>query len=425
MSNNLNCQYLMTLLMLAVLISFNQLTSLLDTKQFTRSKPAQAGNAFHTAAQDDWTGDASGVEYHSIISTQNRNNTIGEVQARREADCYEVYPRGSSPVLRCSSSNVLRTMMTLGDETVPLISLERGWSRGLQLRGNSTLHFFFSPDSNLDGQYNHTKITELPEVHNRILYALGLESAPSGGFPEITPYGVASHPLGKSPLTAKFQSKYKQQTRLEQENANVFGVQRTSGRSNRRSDSSGHQLVLVRPESSDTKRFFLRGSGLSSQTILNVGGDWSSNWWHFGSGGFTGSSQVTFFVESAFSLNASNTSAHNTTSIKFDETATNSKPNSLPPFTASIQQTGSPAYGSPRRPTQPSYYVTVKGVDFVSVTDEQGNTNTPIDDTFARSVPNVSYNLLGEKAVLISTPISQTYTMTFQVGASPLMVRSY
>ena len=68
----------------------------------------------------------------------------------------------------------------------------------------------------------------------------------------------------------------------------------------------------------------------------------------------------------------------------------------------------------------PSYYVTVTGVDFVSVTDEAGNTNTQIDDTFAMSVPNVSYNLIGQKAVLVSMPADKTYTIKFRVGNEPI-----
>lgn len=71
-------------------------------------------------------------------------------------------------------------------------------------------------------------------------------------------------------------------------------------------------------------------------------------------------------------------------------------------------------------PKSPVYYVKVMGVDFVSVTDELGNTNAPIDDTFARPVPNVTYNLIGDKAVLISTPTDKTYTITFRVGSNPI-----
>lgn len=94
------------------------------------------------------------------------------------------------------------------------------------------------------------------------------------------------------------------------------------------------------------------------------------------------------------------------------------------PTSTTLQTNESRLHGQPRPPTQPSYYVTLKGVSFVSITDASGNTNTPIDGTFALKVPNVSYDLLGEKSVLISMPTNQTYTMTFQVGTSPVMVES-
>jgi probable HAF family extracellular repeat protein len=75
---------------------------------------------------------------------------------------------------------------------------------------------------------------------------------------------------------------------------------------------------------------------------------------------------------------------------------------------------------TPNDEIAPSYYVTVTGVDFVSVTDEAGNTNTQIDDTFAASVPNVSYNLIGEKAVMVSMPADKTFTIRFRVGNEPI-----
>lgn len=73
-------------------------------------------------------------------------------------------------------------------------------------------------------------------------------------------------------------------------------------------------------------------------------------------------------------------------------------------------------------PKAPAYYLTVMGVDFVSVTDDQGNTNMPIDDTFALRVPNVTYNLIGEKAVLVSMPTDKTHRIEFRVGSEPVSI---
>lgn len=68
----------------------------------------------------------------------------------------------------------------------------------------------------------------------------------------------------------------------------------------------------------------------------------------------------------------------------------------------------------------PTYYLTVNGVDFVSITDDSGHTNTRIDDTFALPVPNVTYDLLGNQAILVSMPTDKTYTITFRSGANPI-----
>jgi len=78
----------------------------------------------------------------------------------------------------------------------------------------------------------------------------------------------------------------------------------------------------------------------------------------------------------------------------------------------------------PEGPKAPGYFVTILGTDFVSVTDDQGNTNTQLDEMFALPVPNVSYHLLGEKAVFLSMPASQTYTMTFRAGSEPITLEA-
>lgn len=78
----------------------------------------------------------------------------------------------------------------------------------------------------------------------------------------------------------------------------------------------------------------------------------------------------------------------------------------------------------PDTPKFPSYYVTLLGVDFVSITDEQGNTNTQIDEKFALQVPNVGYTLIGDQAVFLSMPSSGAYTMTFRVGDSPITLEA-
>jgi len=68
----------------------------------------------------------------------------------------------------------------------------------------------------------------------------------------------------------------------------------------------------------------------------------------------------------------------------------------------------------------PSYYMNITGVDFVSVSDEVGNNNAPLDDTFALAVPGMTYDVIGEQSIAISLSPSKTYTIKFQNGPDPI-----
>ena len=89
------------------------------------------------------------------------------------------------------------------------------------------------------------------------------------------------------------------------------------------------------------------------------------------------------------------------------------------PALISVNASGVPQT-TPEPPLNPSYYLTVTGVEFVSVTRQAGNTNTQINDTFALRVPNVSYDLIGPGSVFVSTPADKTYTFSFRVGSDPI-----
>jgi hypothetical protein len=71
-------------------------------------------------------------------------------------------------------------------------------------------------------------------------------------------------------------------------------------------------------------------------------------------------------------------------------------------------------------PKAPTYYLSVYGTDFVSITDDAGHSNTRLNDIFALPVPNVTYDLIGERAVMLSMPTSKAYTITFRTGAYPI-----
>jgi pimeloyl-ACP methyl ester carboxylesterase len=100
--------------------------------------------------------------------------------------------------------------------------------------------------------------------------------------------------------------------------------------------------------------------------------------------------------------------------------ANHSKLKRFSPETRVYEGTNTIASTLTEPPRAEGYYVTVRGVDFVSITDEQGNTNTRLDDTFAQPVPNVTYDLIGENAVFVSTPADKTYTIGFQAGTEPI-----
>jgi pimeloyl-ACP methyl ester carboxylesterase len=69
-----------------------------------------------------------------------------------------------------------------------------------------------------------------------------------------------------------------------------------------------------------------------------------------------------------------------------------------------------------------SYYMTFNGVDFVHVLDASGNTNTPMSDDAATSVPGVTYDVVGDGVVQLALPADQTFNISFQVGGNPVGV---
>ena len=94
----------------------------------------------------------------------------------------------------------------------------------------------------------------------------------------------------------------------------------------------------------------------------------------------------------------------------------------LPLLSVQVKKTEPASLQGASESLAPAYYLTVTGTDFVSVTDDQGNSNTPIDDTFALRVPNVTYDLIGEKSVFVSMPTDKGYTIRFHTGSEPLNV---
>jgi len=81
--------------------------------------------------------------------------------------------------------------------------------------------------------------------------------------------------------------------------------------------------------------------------------------------------------------------------------------------------------------TSLSYYVTITGGGYITVTDEMGHSNRPvvtnakdnqIGDFMAAKVANVSIDVLGEQTMQVVMPVNQTYTITFHSDGHPISI---
>lgn len=135
-----------------------EVATLLDGKQFTRSKPGQTGLSFHDyPGQDDWRTDQSGVLYYLLYGVQYYRFTIGKVlavnkfQFDREGNAVQVHD--------------YEVAYTQGDGTAPQLSTERV-GLGLDLNGPAVkrIAFVSSHNSFKDNIVEHTALTANPEV---------------------------------------------------------------------------------------------------------------------------------------------------------------------------------------------------------------------------------------------------------------------
>jgi len=130
-NNNLNDQESYTRSMLRDMT--NQRYGYSDTNPGTpnqniRYLPGSAGEYFHTyntatGAQDDWRGDATGVQYIHIVGEQAINDTIGQVRATTYKSCSPDSPDSEDP--SCPDLPLFVPTYVAGDGTVPDISATR------------------------------------------------------------------------------------------------------------------------------------------------------------------------------------------------------------------------------------------------------------------------------------------------------------
>jgi pimeloyl-ACP methyl ester carboxylesterase len=290
---------------------YDQIINLLNMRH-PGSTPGSNNSAFHSfPRQDNWNFDNPGVEYHHFIGRQHINQTIGRIVASRETVC-----RRLGFDLGCFDRDAFTPLMTNGDGTVPKESATRiSANTTVNLNAPGAHLWMFSSFSDLSDQFvEHTALTRLPQLHDRLLFLLGRGPDPG----DVV------------------------------------------------------DIVMMQPNAAGRGALRVPSNPLGAAKMARA--------------------------------NHSNV-----------------KP---PPLRARMYGGGTNPAGAitDDPPPADAYYLTVKGVDFVSIVDDEGNTNTQLDGTFALPVPNVTYDLIGDKAVFISTPADKTYTINFQVGNEPIDV---
>jgi len=73
-------------------------------------------------------------------------------------------------------------------------------------------------------------------------------------------------------------------------------------------------------------------------------------------------------------------------------------------------------------PITESYYLTVSGGSYVTITDAFGNSNELLGDSMRLPVPNVGAATLNDRSVMFSLPVDQTFTVTFRSGNGPIAI---
>lgn len=135
--------------------------------QHPRSLPGTNNRLFHTASQDDWRTDQSGVEYLHIYGTQRQERTLGLLIAAKQRWC--IVKDNSR---RCEQENRYYTKLIAGDGTVPTISASR-MNNGLNLNASHSVLFHATPlPGESDKAVEHTSLAQNDGVLNKILEAL-------------------------------------------------------------------------------------------------------------------------------------------------------------------------------------------------------------------------------------------------------------
>jgi hypothetical protein len=71
-------------------------------------------------------------------------------------------------------------------------------------------------------------------------------------------------------------------------------------------------------------------------------------------------------------------------------------------------------------PRNEPFYTKIIGISDAEVSDELGNRTSRDGDVFINKVKGLDYSVIGEKALFLSLPTTQTHFTKFQIGDSPV-----
>ncbi|MBM3944665.1 MAG: hypothetical protein FJ317_04140, partial [SAR202 cluster bacterium] len=125
--------------------------------------PGTTAKNFHTAAQDDWRTDSSGIEYFHIIGVKSGATTIARFTGHMETVC---------EVFTCSSQFVAVPRFTVGDGTVPRLSAERIGNSLNYNAPDATRLVITSPAPSSDGNVDHNGMMNYSETTRIVLDVL-------------------------------------------------------------------------------------------------------------------------------------------------------------------------------------------------------------------------------------------------------------
>jgi len=142
-------------------------------KQEKKFRPGANSDMFHQEPlQDDWSKDETGVNYYHLIGLQEGNRTIDRIAVDYETICS--YGRPCETIRKFE----IEPYMTIGDETVPLLSAARIGSGQNYNAPKAQRIYFLAAKCGGDEQVQHTNLNINPYVQETVYALLTTGSLP-------------------------------------------------------------------------------------------------------------------------------------------------------------------------------------------------------------------------------------------------------